>query len=55
MPISQTFLYLQYQKINNSVLKFDHFLLRMPKIIYKLVKSFLPKNAIEKHDQPADK
>ena len=32
MPISQTFLYL-YKKINNSFLKFDHFLLRMPKII----------------------
>ena len=31
MPISRTFLY--YKKINNSFLKFDHSLLRVPKII----------------------
>ena len=32
------------------MLKFDHTLLRMLKIM-KSVKSFLPKNAIEKHNQ----
>ena len=31
MPISQTFI--SYKKINNIFLKFDHSLLRMPKII----------------------
>ena len=31
MPISQRFY--TYKKINNSFLKFDHFLLRRPKII----------------------
>ena len=43
-----------YKKINNSFLKFDHSLLRMPKNI-KSVKFLLPKNAISKPNQPAYK
>ena len=42
-----------YKKINSIFVKFDHSLLWMPKIIS--VKSCLPKNPIQKHNQRANK
>ena len=52
MPISQTFFY--YKKINNSFLKFDHSLLRMPKII-EIGQIFLAEKRDWKNNQRAYK